>query len=310
MAGFSLDGIFNDITDSFGFTQHGNGPTANFFDQLKNGRTNDVNKEIADQNLQFQRENFEYQKALQQKIFDREDSAYQRTVADMRQAGLSPLMMNGTNGAGEAIQTQPLHNDFQMQDKGLLSVASEAVQMLSGLQGVNRQMLENDFLKQTLDSRVDLNKFQSILAEYEASDGARREKFDSYFGIYKDMPEKQKFMNILMKTFGLDPTDTNNFNAKNFSETLGKFQNGVSEFFNGVVGGVKNNLNNATKDISSSISDAIKDSVNDFVDEFVPGYKNRQKAKKTQKKVADSKKNGTYKKSPVQKNGDEIIRWR
>lgn len=75
--------------------------------------TNSTNMAIAQQNLQFQRENFDYQKALQQQIFQREDSSYQRTVNDMRQAGISPLAMNGTNGAGEAIATTALNNDYK-----------------------------------------------------------------------------------------------------------------------------------------------------------------------------------------------------
>ena len=75
--------------------------------------TNSTNMAIAQQNLQFQRENLDYQKALQQQIFQREDSSYQRTVNDMRQAGISPLAMNGTNGAGEAIATTAMNNDYQ-----------------------------------------------------------------------------------------------------------------------------------------------------------------------------------------------------
>ena len=51
-------------------------------------QTNATNKAIADQNLGFQRENLDYTKALQQQIFNREDSSYQRTVSDMRAAGL------------------------------------------------------------------------------------------------------------------------------------------------------------------------------------------------------------------------------
>ena len=76
-------------------------------------QTNDTNAAIAQQNLQFQRENLDYQKALQQQIFQREDSSYQRTVNDMRQAGISPLAMNGTNGAGEAIATTAMNNDYK-----------------------------------------------------------------------------------------------------------------------------------------------------------------------------------------------------
>lgn len=75
--------------------------------------TNDTNAAIAQQNLQFQRENLDYQKALQQQIFQREDSSYQRTVNDMRAAGISPLAMNGTNGAGEAIATTAMNNDYK-----------------------------------------------------------------------------------------------------------------------------------------------------------------------------------------------------
>lgn len=77
--------------------------------------TNATNREIAEQNLGFQRENLEYQKELQKQIFEREDTAYQRTKADMLAAGLNPLSMQGTNGAGEAIATSPMNNDFQSQ---------------------------------------------------------------------------------------------------------------------------------------------------------------------------------------------------
>lgn len=80
-------------------------------------KTNETARDIANDNLQFQRENLDYQKALQEKIFQREDSSYQRTVADMRAAGLSPLAMNGTNGAGEAIQTTAPENSYSRQGK-------------------------------------------------------------------------------------------------------------------------------------------------------------------------------------------------
>lgn len=92
-------------------------------------KTNQINKDIAAENLAFQRENLDYQKALQQQIFEREDTAYQRTVDDMRAAGLSPLSMQSTNGAGEAIATEALHNDYQHQkyDLSALSQLNEAL---------------------------------------------------------------------------------------------------------------------------------------------------------------------------------------
>lgn len=77
--------------------------------------TNAVNKAIADQNLAFQQQTLDYQKALQQQIFEREDTSYQRTVNDMRAAGLSPLSMQQANGAGEAIAVTAPQNGYQAQ---------------------------------------------------------------------------------------------------------------------------------------------------------------------------------------------------
>lgn len=129
---------------------------SSFWDHFRNGESNDVAREtnetnykIAQENLAFQRENLEYQKALQQQIFDREDSAYQRTVNDMRSAGLSPLAMNGTNGAGEAIQTEPMHNDYQMQsyrDSSPLEAFQSAVGMYSNLVSLKQNQQMNEAL--------------------------------------------------------------------------------------------------------------------------------------------------------------------
>lgn len=56
-------------------------------------------------NLRFQRENLDYQKRLQQKLFEREDTAYQRAVEDALKAGLSPAVINGGAGAGSVVST-------------------------------------------------------------------------------------------------------------------------------------------------------------------------------------------------------------
>lgn len=101
--------------------------------------TNETNKGIAEQNLGFQRENLEYQKALQQDIFEREDTAYQRTKADMLAAGLNPLSMQSTNGAGEAIATSPLNNSFQAQQPAPMQAAQfqKAQSMMSPIQALS-----------------------------------------------------------------------------------------------------------------------------------------------------------------------------
>lgn len=77
--------------------------------------TNQTNKDIADQNLQFQIDQAEYEKALQEKIFQREDTSYERTAKDMSNAGLSVLSMNGTDGVGDTVSKTVPQNDFQSQ---------------------------------------------------------------------------------------------------------------------------------------------------------------------------------------------------
>lgn len=77
--------------------------------------TNQTNKEIAEKNLAFQREKYNYEQKLQERLFSREDTSYQRTVSDMKAAGLSPLLMSGINPAGSNVLTTTPHNDYQAQ---------------------------------------------------------------------------------------------------------------------------------------------------------------------------------------------------
>lgn len=59
-------------------------------------------------NYKGKRRQEEYQKALQERIFQREDTAYQRTAQDMVKAGLNPLSMQGTDNAGSAVSMPDL----------------------------------------------------------------------------------------------------------------------------------------------------------------------------------------------------------
>lgn len=100
--------------------------------------SNIVNASIANRNLAFERENLEYQKELQNKIFDREDTAYQRTVNDMRSAGLNPLTMKGTNSAGTAIQTTAPQNKY-VADPVSFNNAMNTISSISSVIADNRQ---------------------------------------------------------------------------------------------------------------------------------------------------------------------------
>lgn len=61
---------------------------------------------MAMQNLQFSRENFEWQKDTQNRIFKREDNAIKRRVRDLKRSGLSPVLAAGSGAnAGAVVKT-------------------------------------------------------------------------------------------------------------------------------------------------------------------------------------------------------------
>lgn len=63
-----------------------------------------LQREQLDWNKQMANRDFEYNKQLQEKIFQREDSAVQRMVEDNRKAGLSPIAGLSGASAGQALE--------------------------------------------------------------------------------------------------------------------------------------------------------------------------------------------------------------
>lgn len=88
-------------------------------------RTNAQNLQIANQNLQFQKDQQEYERQLQQEIFNREDTSYQRTVADMEKVGLSPLAMSGLNSSGSIVGSTALNNSMNYQTPNAMETAEQ-----------------------------------------------------------------------------------------------------------------------------------------------------------------------------------------
>lgn len=94
--------------------------------------TNQINKNIAEQNLAYQKEVQEYQKALQQTIFDREDTAYQRAATDLRNAGLNRQLATGASArAGEAINVTAPQMNFRHQSVNMGDALINGMQMLN-----------------------------------------------------------------------------------------------------------------------------------------------------------------------------------
>lgn len=104
-----------EITESVNATNKEIAEATNLANKEIQEKTNATNKEIAEQNLLFQKQQQEYEEALQERIFEREDTSYQRTVEDMKKAGLNPLSMSGTNGSGGVVGRTTSNNTYQEQ---------------------------------------------------------------------------------------------------------------------------------------------------------------------------------------------------
>ena len=66
-----------------------------------------LNYKTAQQNLAMQQQQFEYQQQLNNLQMEREDTAWQRSVADMQKAGLSPLNASASQTSGLTAGTAP-----------------------------------------------------------------------------------------------------------------------------------------------------------------------------------------------------------
>ena len=116
-------------------------------DQYKDITGITANENVANQNLDFQRNMFEYNKAIQAQQWEREDTAYQRTAQDMIKAGLNPLSMQGTNGAGEVVSNTPIQNNMQYPTASPTDLLSTVVGTVQAVHQMKTGQLERDSLR-------------------------------------------------------------------------------------------------------------------------------------------------------------------
>lgn len=222
---------------------------SNITGQANTEATNRTNKEIALWNMLQQqktnemnygmfKENLDYQKALNEQIMQREDTSYQRTVADMRKAGLNPLTMSGLNGSGGNVANvapynqEPITNNYIPEtfrpNLQINNLTMEALQTMNELQNFQIGM---DYQRQqkaiadsaeykakedewTLFNKIADTKMNTMTKQYLLEDMARNMDFNAEHGIFNGMSETDRNTRFLKNALGDNPNKVEFF-AKN-----------------------------------------------------------------------------------------------
>ena len=143
-----------------------------------------INKDIAEKNFNLQQDQFDYQMSLNDTLMQREDNAYQRQVADLKAAGLSPLMVSGGASASPLTSANAPQKD--------VSQVNTAIQNMYGAYNdyfTRRQQRQNF----ALQNRVQTAQSYASLAESKLRmEQAKVQKdiLDLDYTYYKNHPER------------------------------------------------------------------------------------------------------------------------
>lgn len=159
-----------------------------------------TNRSIAQKNLRLQKKQFRYQKDLQQEMFQREDTAVQRRTADLRAAGLSPVLAAGSGAqAGPVVKTEapqdPYRADYSKMTNAIMQMAAisqttaqtkllnaqakktnEEAKYTGALAKENVMSLQykNQVMRETINDVIDISHSNAIIKKYNALQEACR----------------------------------------------------------------------------------------------------------------------------------------
>lgn len=107
-------GLVGDIVSGVGSLAQGAGSiVGNVLGYQNNKEANSINRNVALYNAYMQNQQFDYARALQKTIFEREDNSISRQVADLERNGLNKQLISGGAGAGSVVSTSAPSVDYE-----------------------------------------------------------------------------------------------------------------------------------------------------------------------------------------------------
>lgn len=201
----------------------------------------DAQENVNEKNLEYMRERdavndarytdeLNYNRALQERIFEREDTAFQRQAEDMSAVGLNPLLAQGGARSGDVVSspsipanaTSPnLQAPNQSIDlSGFENALGNALSAINEIEGVKTNRANRDLLNSQKRYQDLINEGQAAKnAEFLASHGIHIDVNGNYvasdvdFKDKKASQERNSRVNDYQEKYGVNDTTPSSINA-------------------------------------------------------------------------------------------------
>lgn len=151
-------------------------------------------------NLVMQNKNLKYQKEVQQKTWDREDTATQRRVEDLKAAGLSPTLAAGSAAQVSApIQTYaPQYEGPSLQDKAANYLAMTKMKSEVGVTKAQERIAQAQAAVAEHDAKIDLQ----TPVKSEMNNGLY-----GYYKVFNNTPLGNQLINAMGSMYKDSPVE-------------------------------------------------------------------------------------------------------